>query len=209
MKKIASWWLPDDETHLTDYLLREDQYQHRQRAWALRGLARGGHCVDVGAHVGLWLRDLCDHFDWVWAIEPRPIHHQCLEQNVMGSNYTLIKAMAGDSEGHAGLEEYGGNSGHTHWRPEGVTPVIRIDSLEVTDLQFIKIDVEGFELPVIKGAEQCIRQQRPRICLEQKPHPLADQFGGRFAARDLLTSWGYRTLQHHGDDYVMRHPEGP
>lgn len=208
IKQRGQWWLPQDETHLTDYITQHGDYQRRNRQKALAELPRGGHAIDVGAHVGTWLVDLCDHFDHVWAIEPRQIHRQCLERNMQSrgkTNYTLIAALAGDREGRAGLREYRGNSGHTHWQPQGDIPMLMIDSLELTDVGFIKVDVEGFELPVLQGAEHTIKAQHPRICLEQKKHALADEFGGRYAARDWLIDLGYTTRQHHGDDWVLEH----
>lgn len=208
IKRAGPWWLPQDETHLNDYITHHGDYQKKNRQTALEHLPQGGHCIDVGAHVGTWLVDLCDHFDHVWAIEPRLVHRQCLERNMQErnkTNFTVIAALAGDCNGHAGLTEYSGNSGHTHWQPQGDIPMLTIDSLDLTAVKFIKVDVEGFEHPVLQGAEQTIRTQRPRICIEQKKHELADEFGGRYAARDLLTTWGYRTRQHHGDDWVLEY----
>lgn len=210
IKRTGVWWVPEDETHLTDYLAQHGEYQQRNRRRALEGLPRGGHCIDVGAHVGTWLVDLCDHFDHVWAIEPRGVHQQCLRRNLeerSKTNYTLISALAGDQLGHAGLCEYSGNSGHTHWQPQGLLTVLTLDSLELTSVKFIKVDVEGFEYPVLKGSEHMIKAQWPRICIEQKSHQLAEQFGGRYAARDLLISWGYQPRQHHGDDWVLTHAD--
>jgi hypothetical protein len=39
--------------------------------------------------------------------------------------------------------------------------------LDLPDVSFVKIDVEGYELPVLEGAEKTIRRCRPLILVEQ------------------------------------------
>lgn len=207
IEQIGGWWLPKEEQHLRQYLREHGDYQQRNRQKALRGLSPGGLAIDVGAHVGLWLRDLCDHFTEVIAVEPRSLHRQCLEQNVTHKNYHQWPVMLGAQRGRAGLEIDPENSGHTHRGPGEDYPVETIDDLIEREplrrqLRFIKIDVEGDELRVIEGAEQTIKTLRPRLCIEQKPHPLSQE-RGRYAARDCLMSWGYAPLEHHGDDWVL------
>lgn len=208
IKQVGGWWLPLDELHLTQYIEQHGEYQREHRRRALAQLPRGGHAIDCGAHVGTWLGDLCEHFRWVWAIEPRGIHRECLERNMRDqghTNYTLCSVLAGSGQGQAGLCEYSGNSGHTHWQPQGEIPVIALDTLGVDQCRFIKIDVEGYEYPVIQGLRETIRRDHPRFCIEQKPHPLAEQFGGRYAARDLLKTLGYRARAHKNDDWVLEY----
>ena len=198
MKQIQGWWMPSDEHHL-DQVMRDGLYQHRQRKRALEGLSRGGLAIDVGAHVGLWLRDLWRHFDEVIAFEPVLAHQECLRANCPESNYTLRTEAVGEHEGRCGMQTYMGNTGHAHRREGTDYPMKAIDSFELKKVKFIKVDVEGFELGVILGAEQTIRESRPRICIEQKPH----QTSYPYAARDQLQQWGYRLREHHGDDWVL------
>ncbi len=207
IEQIGQWWLPKQEQHLREYLKNNSDYQKKNRDWALKDLAPGGVGIDIGAHVGLWLRDMTELFDHCIAVEPRDLHRQCLARNVSNKNYTLHPCLLGDHEGQAGLEIDPENSGHTHRKPEGDIPVKTLDSLCPDDrnqklIRFIKIDVEGDELRVIRGGERVIRTAHPRMCIEQKDHPLA-QKEGRYAARDLLISWGYVPLKHHGDDWVL------
>jgi FkbM family methyltransferase len=73
--------------------------------------------------------------------------------------------------------------------PEGINSFIKAEELEeisvdVTTLddevselrlvpQIIKIDVEGAELEVLKGAEKVLRNCRPRLFISLHPNPLA------------------------------------
>jgi FkbM family methyltransferase len=206
MKLVKGWWMPDHEEDLIKHPWDpEEGYQPRQRRWALQGLAQGGQALDVGAHVGLWARYLCEHFDAVTAYEPHPEHRQCLERNVTAGNLTIRPVAVGEQQAMIALEHHEGRSGHTQRRREqlGTIPLIRLDDEGLEAVSFIKIDVEGWEYEVLVGAEHLIKTQRPRICLEQKPHEHPGR-QGRYRARDLLLTWGLKTLQHHGDDWVMQ-----
>ncbi|RWD13572.1 MAG: FkbM family methyltransferase, partial [Mesorhizobium sp.] len=44
-----------------------------------------------------------------------------------------------------------------------------LDSFGLAGIDFLKIDVEGFEKPILEGGEQTIRRERPVIIIEQKP----------------------------------------
>lgn len=200
--RIGQWWLPEQEQHLRQYLENNPDYQKKNRDLALANLLPGLGAIDVGAHCGLWLRDLCDRFDHVWAIEPRDIHRECIERNVPSQNRTVLPYLAGERRGRGSLEIDPENTGHTHYRPGEDIEMIALDDLDYDlKIRFIKIDVEGYELEVLLGARRLIQHDRPRICLEQKPHPLAQ--GDRYRARDWLIKHDYVPLRHHGDDWVM------
>jgi hypothetical protein len=65
-------------------------------------------------------------------------------------------------------------------------PLVTIDSLGLANVTFMKIDVEGHEVSVLKGAANTIKRDRPRLFVEveQRVQPVSQVTG-------LLTSWGY------------------
>ena len=50
-----------------------------------------------------------------------------------------------------------------------------IDSFQLKDIDYIKIDVEGFELPVLQGAVKTIRESKPFIHVEMKTKRMLDK----------------------------------
>lgn len=75
-------------------------------------------------------------------------------------------------------------------------PVKRLDDLQFADVGLIKIDVEGHELAVLRGAAETVRRNRPVILVEaeerHRPNAVAD-------ITALLTGFGYAGYFELGD----------
>ena len=58
----------------------------------------------------------------------------------------------------------------------GDIPMRRLDDFNFQDVDFLKIDCEGYELFVLRGATELLKRCRPCIIVEQKPGN-AQKFG--------------------------------
>ena len=63
-----------------------------------------------------------------------------------------------------------------------------IDSLDLSKVGFIKIDVEGHELAVLQGAERTIASQRPKLLIEAEERHRQDAVA---SVGRLLQAYGY------------------
>ena len=99
-------------------------------------------------------------------------------------------------------------SGRSHVRVDGDPPgllvdMVPLDIYEFTEVDLIKIDVEGFEAHVLKGAEKTIKKWKPLIVIEQLGHE--NRYGEiNYNALELLFSWGAGELRPNmkGDHYL-------
>jgi FkbM family methyltransferase len=135
----------------------------------------GSVALDVGAHIGthaLTMARLVGPAGRVYAFEPVKKTYRELRRNlelngvtnVVALRYALGKGTAGVIEMnpiHPG-EEGGTSVGHGGDRVE----LRSLDSFGFEQVSLIKIDVEGFELPVLDGAEDTIRRNRPVLVVE-------------------------------------------
>jgi len=127
----------------------------------------GGVFVDVGANVGTFALVMARQVGpagKVIAIEPHPLTFGRLSFNHAASKATqvrLVQAAAGDSDGELMIESGGGNLGATHVVTGAASadaikvPSLRLtrilDEAGVTQVDALKIDVEGFEDRVLIG----------------------------------------------------------
>jgi FkbM family methyltransferase len=142
-------------------------------------ISRGGTAVDVGANVGFYTRALARHFDAVHAFEPNerlvgPIvnwNHPAVHLHLVGlSSRPGVGTLHVPVVGGVILDGWG--SLNANWVPEAENVVKQrvnlncLDAYELSDVRFVKIDVEGGELGVLLGAMETIRRNRPLLLIE-------------------------------------------
>jgi FkbM family methyltransferase len=141
--------------------------------------------IDVGANVGIFSRYLAAHFRHVVAVEPIPYLAERLERAKIRS-CSVIQAALGEQAGSvtmripvdAGGREMSALSTASSSNAlafidsasvvERVVPCRRLDDVEASagKIAFVKIDVEGFEYSVLRGARRLLNESRPTIQLE-------------------------------------------
>ncbi len=198
MIKFDRWWFPDGETNLPDEMVRvgrfeEDlegqprltyQYQ-KYDVCVSKALApwRRRVAIDVGAHVGLWSYWMQRDFTKVLAFEPARDHRLCFSKNVDDApgylhNVTMFPVGLGATHGWATLQHRPTASGGSYIVPpmepalSGITssvPIHRLDDYTIPVCDFLKIDVEGYELDVVQGAAQFLQRTKPVIIMETIP----------------------------------------
>ena len=213
MNEHYGWYFPDFETHFPKMLKKSvdkglpPEYQVAVRRRSIELCSKRGTALDIGANVGLWGRDLVDNFAKVVAFEPVAVFRECLEKNVSGANFFISPLALGDHDTQATMIITEGNSGHSHLDPAtlgtGDVQVVKLDNLNMEDVDYIKIDCEGYEYRVLQGAEQTVKRCRPIMVIEQKPHDAYRKDYGQFAAIGLLESWGMVKLDQIRDDWIM------
>lgn len=211
MKQVCGIWLPDGDTHFEGQLRASQAingkatYQHGKYLVALRHVRTRNHAVDIGAHVGLWSRVMAFDFKRVTAFEPLAAHRDCFSRNVESGNVTLHGLALGSKAGTIHVHMPEDNTGNAHVRGDGEkVAMVALDEFgHIEHIDFLKIDVEGFELDVIEGAEKTIKSHRPVMVVEQKPNN-AERYGrGRWDAVNVLKSWGMKEMAILSGDHIM------
>jgi FkbM family methyltransferase len=154
----------------------------------------GGTALDVGAWYGPWSYWLARRVDRVETFEPNPFVAATMAGH-LPSNVTIHPEAASDhvgteqlylSGGGAGLEAQSTLLGNDPATPTTQVTLVRLDDLGFEDVTLIKIDVEGYELSVLKGSEAIIRRDHPVMVVE-----LEDQFGDVRPSMSFLFDLGY------------------
>jgi FkbM family methyltransferase len=163
----------------------------------------GMHIMDVGANIGetaLEFSRLTGSQGVIYAFEPDNVTLQKLNHHIQMNHATNIKVLnyaLGDTPGQftLGRNEFnsGGNSITTGI---GVTITVRtadefIRENNISKIDFIKIDVEGYESQVLKGAGQLIQHFKPIIFAEVVDEFLQNQGTSARQMLTQLTEFGY------------------
>jgi FkbM family methyltransferase len=219
-KLIGGVWLPEEETHLVDIMLNNPRgtvlrdgkatYQfHKIDACVTRlPPTRRRVCIDVGGHVGLWSMWLARAFGQVHAFEPAARHADLFRHNVPDGNVTLHEVALGEEPGVCEVRWHGESSGDAFIEPGvGDVEVRTLDSFGFTKVDFIKIDVEGFELQVVAGGRETLMRNRPMVCVEQKGREARNFGADPKGALDFLLGLGMRELVEIHGDHILDWPE--
>ena len=142
--------------------------------------------LDIGCHYGFFTQFLSDNFKQVHAFDfPNDIL-ECCKQNLKDcKNVTIHDHGIGDKDISLATNDWSNRHGRRgplgmHVDPTGKGkqyPMKTVDSLELQDVDLMMIDTEGYELNVLKGAQQTIKQSRPIIVLEFHHRNLTEKFG--------------------------------
>lgn len=198
MKIIQGWHLPKWDTHFQTYMF-DGEYQKFSRDITL-GYVKDFNTVaiDVGANVGFWSRDLCKKFNHVHAFEPVKENIECYKSNISESNYTLYNVALGKEElkdqpvyvnddacGSPSLDPTQATNSS-----DIVTNVIALDSLSLTNVGYMKVDVQGTEKKVVLGAIETLKNNDVCLVLEL-PRRNTKEKQYHHEVTELLSTIGY------------------
>lgn len=148
--------------------------------------------IQAGGNVGIWPKELSKHFDSVVTFEPDSLNYQALSVNVGEVENIEINNLAlGEKYGSGAMDHIDPRNIGAHQIKDGDEfKIISIDSRGYDDVDFIQLDIEGFEHQAVLGAMETIKKSWPVICLELKG------IGKRYGYPDedtiaLLESIGY------------------
>lgn len=208
MKYVKGWAVPDFDRQWEILLPEDGEYQGRNLNTAVAYCHRLRTVIDGGAHIGTWSRVFARMFDRVIAFEPSPDTVECLRENVTDHNVEIRHQALGKRPGFVTmtLDGFEGtprqtNSGSRYAIKGGTVEQITVDSLGLTDLDLLKLDVEGAEVHALKGAKATLLRCKPVVLFENKyewkRHGYTPNAPHRF-----LASLGARKLDKSGVDEI-------
>ena len=186
-------------------------YQKNKLDIALGFVKNFTTAIDGGANYGIMSYNLNSKFSKIYAFEVDIPVRECLKKNVEKfqlDNVVVCDCGLSDKEELVALN-YLKNTFGTYINKEvsGTNICKTLDSFELTEVGFIKLDCEGYEPYILKGAEQTIKKYKPVILMEEK------NFSKRYygeegnLAVELLLGWGYTMEVSWPKDCVMVYKE--
>lgn len=204
---------------LTDFIqrniLKGGTFYEEQLLKKLRQLSlfdEAGIYLDIGANIGnhsVFFSKVMGA-KHVTSFEPQHISYGILERNValnaLEGAVTTVQSLVGSKDGGGRLSTHFGtrNLGATAFQEEdgGAFPMTSVDAYcatqNISDIDFIKIDVEGMQMPLFEGAKGVLGDMSPVIWVE-----LRDFKGEYEETSALLAKYGYKSVKLGAHDHVF------
>lgn len=158
IEKVNGFWVPSNDVHIDDWKAGKPFTQNKCLVKFLKYCESQSKkfktVIDIGAWCGTWAKAIEPHARKVIAFEPDKVHFECLQRNctincnprneAVGSEIKMI-SLTEDNFTQAKRVDANGD-----------IRMVDLDSLEYADVDLIKIDVEGYEMEVLKGAEKTL-----------------------------------------------------
>jgi FkbM family methyltransferase len=181
--------------------------------------------IDGGANIGfhsIQFANLANQGK-VYCFEPQPLIFNVLSTNILingvtdiikqyrlglgdQANIKLRMTPIKEQEFSSTCINYGGRSLTNSDQGEEEVSMITIDDLKLDRLDFIKLDVQGFELATLHGGKNTIQTNHPLMFLENYPNSEEDQ-----QVIKLLKEWDYQVYRllctEHQEDCIVFHPQ--
>lgn len=186
--------------------IRPHMLQDEPEVYILKGM-KFDHCLDVGANVGTYSILLSRNANRVYAFDPAPSSFASLQtlqiKNVIAYNLALgsesgateiaLPVIHGKVD-HALATLRPLSSGEFEAVEKHKVKVVKFDDFAPTidsdRIDFVKIDVEGFELQALRGMERLLARRKPDLMIEIEKRHNPDYI----KVFDYLRGLGYETF---------------
>lgn len=188
------------DSHFTGWIKEAGRLDHH--TWLLNRcmvfIPRGGTVVDAGAYIGdmsIAFAKRVGNKGRILCFEPNPNAFKCLQHNMEHSGVgklELYHAGLSSAPGTLGINIENENFGMAYMSGEGMIPVFPLDHFALDACHFIKIDCEGMEVEILKGAEQTIMRHKPAMLIEMNRATLG-RYGMNYSdILVILSRYGYQ-----------------
>lgn len=198
-------------------------YERGYIDWSIENLVSGDkNVIDIGAHIGWYTVQLAKKAKHVYSFEcsPKSFNYLCANIALNSLDYSVTKYNCALSN-EAGITPYyirdandGGGNGISKFEYDSIknTPYIDVpkntlDSYNLTNIGFIKLDVEGHEKEVLEGSVETIKiNNYPKILFESwDEHYEKNNYPSiklRKELFDFIKSLGYNIIRVGADMYL-------
>jgi FkbM family methyltransferase len=169
----GKWWLagaaPGPSKGLSVILNRSEPGQLRE---ADRLAFRGSICFDVGAHAGMYSLLFSARAKWVFAFEPFPRNLAWLVRTLSINHAANVQVVPWALSGLTGPTRFSAGEHNSEGRldPAGEHAVFAMTcdmfcAYQRVRPDVMKIDVEGAEAEVLRGASETLKEAKPALLL--------------------------------------------
>nr|NQU93215.1 FkbM family methyltransferase [Bacteroidota bacterium] len=201
---------------ITEQFLQFSAHQRNDLAMIKSVIKPGDNIMDIGAHIGSFsipFAQFASEKGRVFAFEANPATFELLKKNIALNHLEeqilpFFGVVAEKKGAFILIEPEANHTGMHYYKPLQGDGVSDLSALIIDDwyeefaletpIHFIKIDVEGAEIEVLRSCKNLIEKYKPALYVEIVQRQL-DRFGTKVSdINDLLIGWGYHLFNNTG-----------
>lgn len=186
----------ENDTHIGKWVEKNKRLDFDQNALPLilPHIKETDFVIDCGANIGAYTFAFLGSADFVLSFEPNKEAFECLQYNTKHYVHSHIFNYAiGAVSGRVKVvKDINAGASHCILASDGDIEMRAIDSFKLKKCDFIKIDVEGFEVDVLRGAIKTIQEFKPKMYIEINEGALARYGTSPKDIFDFLDIFGYK-----------------
>ena len=203
IEKVNGLWVPSNDIHLEQWKAGQPFTQNKCLMkfmdYCDSQNKKFNTVIDIGAWCGTWTKAIEPYAKKVIAFEPDKIHFECLQSNGTINSDPRMEAVGSEIKEISLTEDDFTQAKRVD--KEGNIRMITLDYLNYEKVDLIKIDVEGYEMEVLKGATKTLESVH-YLMIELNNN--TKKYGSsNIDIEKYMDSLGFKVLMEHWPDKVF------
>jgi|TARA_R110000803_G_scaffold202261_1_gene267323 FkbM family methyltransferase len=206
IEKVNGYWVPSNDIHLDEWKagapFTQNKCLNKFIKYCESQTKKMKTVIDVGAWCGTWSKAIEPFAKKVIAFEPDSLHFECLQKNCTINCDPRMEAVGSELKRIALTEDNFTQAKRVD--KDGSIRMITLDYLDYENVDMIKIDVEGYEMEVLKGATKTLESVQ-YLMIELNNN--TKKYGSsNIDVEKYISSLGFKVLMEHWPDKVFYRP---
>lgn len=196
IEKVNGLWVPSNDIHIDDWKSGKPFTQNKCLdsflIWINSQNRKFKTVIDIGAWCGTWSLALSQYSKKIYAFEPDKIHFECLQKNVAPHvHIEPVRSAIGEVERRISLTDDDFTQAK-RIHGDGDIAMRTLDQRGYENVDLVKIDVEGYEMKVLQGAEKTLKTCQ--FLMIELNNNTKKYGSSNLEVEQYLESKGFRTL---------------
>ena len=203
IEKVNGFWVPRNDIHFEQWQsgapFTQNKCLKKFLDYCDSQSKKFNTVIDVGAWCGTWAKAMEPYAKKIIAFEPDSIHFECLQRNCT-INCVPRKQAVGSENKFISLTEDDFTQAK-RVKEKGHISMVTLDEMEYENIDMIKIDVEGYEMEVLKGAQNTL--QKARYLMIELNNNTKKYDSSNIEVEKFISAQGFKLLIQHWPDKVF------
>ena len=203
IEKVNDFWVPSNDVHIEQWKsgspFTQNKCLNKFIKYCESQTKKMKTVIDVGAWCGTWAKAIEPFAKKVIAFEPDQTHFECLQRNCTVNCTPRMEAVGAQLQEVSLTEDNFTQAKRVD--EKGNIRMITLDHMAYEDVDMIKIDVEGYEMEVLKGATKTLESVK-YLMIELNNN--TKKYGSNnIEVEEYIVSLGFKVLMEHWPDKVF------